>query len=173
MSKIIDLNYVKKEQDKFSKYLESAKGIKYQEGNLKITEDQILHLQSELFEVLNETKIHKEYDNEVDKNKVLEELSDCLSCIGNIANSINVDLIIDTEIRQVLSFTKQFRGLIYDISRLDKTPKIGTVRRKLIELIVPQFINVVYSLGFNLDELKEAYFKKMEENYSNPKFMES
>lgn len=170
MSEVIDLNYVKNEQESFSKYLELTKGIKYQEGSLKITEGQILHLQSELFEVLNETKIHKEYDNEVDENKVLEELSDCLSCIGNIANSINADLIIDTEIRQVSSFIKQFRELIYDISRLDKVPKIGVSRRKLTELIVPQFINIVYSLGFNLEELREAYFKKMEKNYINPKF---
>ncbi|MCE9676582.1 dUTP diphosphatase [Paraclostridium bifermentans] len=170
MSEVIDLNYIKKEQERFAKHLETTKGIKYQEGNLKITEGQILHLQSELFEVLNETKIHKEYDDDVDRNKLLEELSDCLSCIGNIANSIDVDLIINTEIRQVSDLIKQFRELIYDTSRLDKVPKIGVSRRKLKEIIVPNFINMVYSLGFNLDELREAYFRKMKKNYLNPKF---
>lgn len=119
---------------------------------------------------MNETKIHKEYDNDVDRNKLLEELSDCLSCIGNIANGIDVDLIINTEIRQVSDLIKQFRGLIYDTSRLDKVPKIGVSRKKITELIVPNFINMVYSLGFNLDELKEAYFSKMKKNYLNPKF---
>ena len=170
MSTVIDLNYVKKEQDKFSKYLESTKGINTQTNTLKVSEGQILALASELYEVINESKIHKEYDKDVDRERVIEELSDCLSMIGNIANSLNMDLIVETEITQIENIEKQFIGLNYDILRLNKVSKILFARRKLEELIVPQFINIVYSLGFNLDELKEAYFKKMEENYSNPKF---
>lgn len=173
MSKIIDLNYVKKEQDKFSKYLESTKGINTQTNTLKVSEGQILALASELYEVINESKIHKAYDKNVDRERLIEELSDCLSMIGNIANSLNMDLVVEMEITQIENIEKQFIGLNYDILRLNKVSKSSIARRKLEELIVPQFINIVYSLGFNLDELKEAYFKKMEENYSNPKFMES
>lgn len=170
MSMTVNLNYVKNEQKTFSKHLEDVKGIKYQESKFVVGESQILHLQSELFEVLNETKIHKGYDKEVNRERVLEELSDCLSIIGNISNDIDVDLEIETEVIQVESVIKQFRRIVYDVSRLDKPAKVGLARKKLREIIVPEFLNLVYSLGFNLEELKNAYFKKMQQNYKNPKF---
>lgn len=173
MSKVIDLNYIKKEQEKFSNHLESVKGMNTQNNTLRVSEGQILALASELYEVVNETKIHKAYDNYVNREKLLEELSDCLSMIGNIANSLNMDLVVEIEVTQVKNIEKQFIGLNYDILRLNKVSKILFARRKVEELIVPQFINIVYSLGFSLEELKGAYFKKMKKNYQNPKFMES
>lgn len=171
MNKPIDLSYVKEEQEKFSKHLQKAKGIKPQINTLKVSEKQILHLQSELFEVLNEIKLHKDYDNEIDRNRVIEELSDCLSIIGNIANSIGVELILENETKEIENPIKLFRNLIYDISRMDKTAKVGESRRKLKYLIVPQFIDFVYSCGFDLKELKEAYFIKMSKNYHKLKFV--
>lgn len=36
MSKIIDLNYIKKEQKIFLEYLKSVKGIKYQEDKFQV-----------------------------------------------------------------------------------------------------------------------------------------
>lgn len=171
MVETIDLNYVKKQQEKFTKKLQEVKGIDCKINTLKITEDQILGLASELYEVINESKIHKAYDPDVDKEKLIEELSDCLSMIGNIANSLNMDLVVEMEITKVENIKQQFIGLNYDILRLDKVSKNLFARRKIKELILPQFINIVYSLGFNLKDLKEAYLKKMKKNYLNPKFM--
>lgn len=56
MSTLIDLNYIKKEQERFSKHLETTKGIINQINTMKVTERQILGLASELYEVVNEAK---------------------------------------------------------------------------------------------------------------------
>jgi dimeric dUTPase (all-alpha-NTP-PPase superfamily) len=44
-------------------------------------------------------------------------------------------------------------------------------RHKLDKLIY-KYVELIYSLGFDMEEIQEAYFKKMEKNYQNPKFME-
>ena len=162
MVKVIDLNCIKKEQEHFSKYLETTKGIINQINTMKVTERQILGLASELYEVVNEAKIHKEYDCDVNRDRVIEELSDCLSMIGNIANSLDMDLVINMEISKSKKIETQFIGLNYDILRLCHEDNISVARRRIKELIVPQFINIVFSLGFSLEDLIEAYFKKME-----------
>ncbi|CEK35745.1 Uncharacterized protein conserved in bacteria,dUTPase [[Clostridium] sordellii] len=171
MSTVIDLNCIKKEQERFSKYLENTKGINSQINTMEVTERQILGLASELYEVVNEAKIHKEYDCDVNRDRVIEELSDCLSMIGNIANSLDMDLVINMETSKAKKIETQFIGLNYDILRLCHEVNISVARRRIKELIVPQFINIVFSLGFSLEDLIEAYFKKMESNYLNPKFM--
>lgn len=79
MSKVIDLNYVKKEQKSFLEHLKSVEGIKYQEEQFQVPMWLTLALISELIEVLNETKIHKWWDRlPVNEEKLKEELSDLL-----------------------------------------------------------------------------------------------
>lgn len=170
MSNVIDLSYVKIEQEKFSKYLENVKGIKYQESKFKVTQSQILTLCSELYEVVNEAKIHKAYDKEVNNDRLLEELSDCLSWIGNISNNLDIDLFIETELRQATNIESQIIMLNYDILRFNKIDDTSINRRRIKEVIVPEFLNIVYSFGFSLEDLKKAYFRKMKSNYENPKF---
>ncbi|MCJ8342342.1 MAG: dUTP diphosphatase [Cetobacterium sp.] len=171
MSIIIDLNCIKKEQERFSKHLETTKGIINQINTMEVAERQILALISEIYEVVNETKIHKEYDCDVDRGRVIEELSDCLSMIGNIANSLDMDLVINMETSKSKKIETQLLDLNEEILMLRYTVNVSDARRRVKELILPQFINIVFSLGFSLEELKEAYFKKMESNYLNPKFM--
>lgn len=168
---IIDLQYVKNEQNAFSKYLESKKGIKYQNSNFKVTQSQILGLKTELYEIVNESKINKPYDKEVDRDRLIEELSDFLSWIGNIANNLDVDLAIETELKQSTNIETLILSLDYDILRFNKVEHLAMNRRRLKELVVPQFLNIVYSFGFSMDDLREAYLKKMKSNYSNPKFL--
>lgn len=171
MEQVIDLNYVKKEQKRFSKHLETTKGIISQINTMEVTERQILGLASELYEVVNEVKIHKEYDCDVNRDRVIEELSDCLSMIGNIANSLDIDLVINMETSKSKKIETQLLDLNEEILMLRYTVNVSVARRRVKELILPQFINIVFSLGFSLEELIEAYFKKMESNYLNPKFM--
>lgn len=180
---IIDLNYIKKEQKRFSKHLETTKGIKSRINTNEVTERQILALISELYEVVNEAKIHKKYDCDVNRDRVIEELSDCLSMIGNIANSLDIDLEIHIEKikikkieTQILDFNKEILKL-YNLE-INKNKlniiyqiKVFFAKKRIKETIVPRFLNIVFSLGFSLEELTEAYFKKMESNYLNPKFM--
>lgn len=168
MSKIIDLNYVKKEQDKFIGYLHLVEGINYQESKFEVPMWLTLALLSELVEVLNETKIHKWWDrSQVNQDRLKEELADLLSHLGNLANELDVDLIASVEETQTTSLERQFIYIAYKITTLPWRKMFG---KHKLDTLISKYVELVYSLGFDIDEIKEAYFKKMEENYSNPKF---
>lgn len=171
MSKVIDLNYVKKEQKSFLEYLKSVEGINYQEEQFQVPMWLTLALISELIEVLNETKIHKWWDRlPVNEEKLKEELSDLLSHIGNLANELDADLIVTVDEVQTTSLERQFIYLAYKITTLPWRKMYG--KRKL-DTLVTKYVELVYSLGLDMDQIKKAYFSKMKKNYLNPKFMES
>lgn len=171
MSKVIDLNYVKKEQKSFLEYLKSVEGINYPEDKFQVPMWLTLALISELIEVLNETKIHKWWDRlPVDEEKLKEELSDLLSHIGNLANELDADLIVTVDEVQTTSLERQFIYLAYKITTLPWKKMFG---KHKLDTLVAKYVELVYSLGLDMDQIKEAYFKKMEKNYLNPKFMES
>lgn len=171
MSKVIDLNYVKKEQDKFIGYLHLVEGINYQESKFEVPMWLTLALLSELIEVLNETKIHKWWDrSQVNQDRLKEELADLLSHLGNLANELDADLVVTVEETQTTSLERQFIYIAYKITTLPWRKMFG---KHKLDTLISKYVELVYSLGFDMDEIKEAYFKKMEENYSNPKFMES
>ena len=171
MSKFIDLNYVKKEQKSFIEHLKSIKGINYQESKFEVPMWLTLALLSELVEVLNETKIHKWWDRSpVNQDRLKEELADLLSHLGNLANELDVDLIASVEETQTTSLENQFIYIAYKITTLPWRKMFG---KHKLETLITKYVELVYSLGFDMEEIKEAYFKKMEMNYSNPKFMGS
>ncbi|WP_170074617.1 dUTP diphosphatase [Paraclostridium dentum] len=168
MSKVIDLNYVKKEQKSFLEHLKSVEGIKYQEEQFQVSLWLTLALISELMEVLNETKIHKWWDRlPVNEEKLKEELSDLLSHIGNLANELDVDLIVTVDEVQTTSLERQFIYLAYKITTLPWRKMFG---KHKLDTLVTKYVELVYSLGLDMGQIKEAYFKKMEKNYLNPKF---
>lgn len=168
MSKVIDLNYIKKEQKSFLEYLKSVEGINYQEEQFQVPMWLTLALISELIEVLNETKIHKWWDRlPVNEEKLKEELSDLLSHIGNLANELDADLIVTVDEVQTTSLERQFIYLAYKITTLPWRKMFG---KHKLDTLVTKYVELVYSLGLDMDQIKEAYFKKMEKNYLNPKF---
>lgn len=127
-----------------------------------------LALLSELVEVLNETKIHKWWDRlPVNREKLKEELSDLLSHLGNLANELDVDLVVTVDEIQTTSIERQFIYLAYKITTLPWKKMFG---KHKLDTLIAKYVELVYSLGFDMDEIKEAYFKKMEKNYINPKF---
>lgn len=171
MSNIIDLNYVKKEQDKFIGYLHLVEGINYQESKFEVPMWLTLALLSELVEVLNETKIHKWWDrSQVNQDRLKEELADLLSHLGNLANELDADLIVTVDETQTTSLERQFIYIAYKITTLPWKKMFG---RHKLDTLISKYVELVYSLGFDMEEIQEAYFKKMEKNYQNPKFMES
>lgn len=171
MSRVIDLNYVKKEQKSFLEHLKSVEDINYQEEQFQVPMWLTLALISELIEVLNETKIHKWWDRlPVNEEKLKEELSDLLSHIGNLANELDADLIVTVDEVQTTSLERQFIYLAYKITTLPWRKMFG---KHKLDTLVTKYVELVYSLGLDIDQIKEAYFKKMENNYINPKFMES
>lgn len=171
MSNIIDLNYVKKEQDKFIGYLHLVEGINYQESKFEVPMWLTLALLSELVEVLNETKIHKWWDrSQVNQDRLKEELADLLSHLGNLANELDADLVVTVDETQTTSLERQFIYIAYKITTLPWKKMFG---RHKLDTLISKYVELVYSLGFDMEEIQEAYFKKMEKNYQNPKFMES
>lgn len=130
-----------------------------------------LGLLTELVEVLNETKIHKWWDrSEPNQDRLKEELSDLLSHLGNLANELDADLIVTVDETQTTSLEKQFIYIAYKITTLPWRKMFG---KHKLDTLISKYVELVYSLGFDMEEIQEAYFKKMEKNYQNPKFMES
>ena len=165
MSNIVDFKYVQEHQRKFLEHLKNIEGINYQEGIYNVPMWLVLALQSELSEILNETKIHKWWDKQKpNEEHLLEECSDFLAHLGNLANFLEVEMIMSIDEIQTEELEKQFNYLAYKITTLPWKKMFA--RNKLINCILPAFVQLVYSLGFTLEELKQAYLKKMNTNYS-------
>ena len=166
---IIDLSYVKKEQEKFLEHLSKVKGYNYQKDSFCVPYWLILALQSELGEILQASMIHKWWsDEEVDRAHLIEECADFLAHIGNLSNILNVDMIFENLEIQTTAPEITFNKLAYRITTLSGSKR--QARYQLINYLVLLFLELVYSLRFNLEELERAYYKKLELNYNNPKF---
>lgn len=162
---IADLTDIQVMQAEFDKWLESNKKGINEKHIFQITKKQALSMISELYEVENELRLHKWWSNEdVNKENVLTELSDVLSYISSVANTIGIDLIIDEEITQVGDLESQFLILNRHMYESAYIQQKYFTKRKVIT-IFSEFINLVYSLGFSIKELKEAYMKKKKFNY--------
>lgn len=164
-SKVIDFTYANKEQKTFSEYLETKNGTKYPNETLNVPMWLILALHSELSEVLNASKLHKFWDkSEINREHLIEELSDFLSHMANLANFLEVDLVTEIPEIQVTAPEVVFNQLAYRITTLNWNKRHA--RNALLNQIVPLFVELVYSFSFTLEELEEAYKRKMQHNYT-------
>ena len=164
-NKIIDFTYANKEQKNFLEHLETKNGIKYPNETLNVPMWLILALHSELSEVLNASKLHKFWDkSEINREHLIEELGDFLSHMANLANFLEVDLVTEIPEIQVTAPEVVFNQLAYRITTLNWNKRHA--RNALLNQIVPLYVELVYSFGFNLEELKTVYHKKMQHNYT-------
>lgn len=162
---IADFKYVQKEQKKFLEHLKHVEGINYQDDIFNVPMWLTLSLQSELAEILNASKVHKWWDKHpVNEEHLLEECADFLAHLGNLSNILEVELIAGIEEIQITAIESQINYLAYKITTLPWKKQFA--RSKLLNNLLPGFVQLVYSLGFDLDQLKEAYMKKMKINYS-------
>lgn len=161
---VIDFKYANEEQKRFLKYLESNQGIKHTNETLSVPMWLVLALHSKLSGVLNASKLHKFWDkSEINRTHLIEELGDLLSHIANLANFLELDLV--TEISEINLTAPEiiFNQFYYRITTLNWSKRHA--RNALINQIVPNFVELVYSFEFSLDELKEAYYKNMQYSY--------
>lgn len=147
----IDLSYIKNKQNSTLNALGKDKGIKYQESNFKVTQSQIISLCSYLYKTINEKN----------KDEILRCLVDCLIVIGNIADYLDVNLDIVEHEKRYTNIESMVIALNYDILRFNRIDNIYFNRRRLKEVIVPQFLDIVNRLGFSENELKAGYFNKL------------
>ncbi|RDY22855.1 hypothetical protein CHF27_011075 [Romboutsia maritimum] len=162
---IIDFTDIQSRQVEFIQYLKERPKVIDKKESCKFTDEEVWGLKSELAEVENEMKCHKYWDlSEIDDNKVLEEMSDVLSHLCNIANESNIKLILDIELKQTNELMKQFTSLDKQINDLIGYKKQYAELK--IKRITLDYMILLYSLGFTLEELRQAYLNKMESNYS-------
>ena len=162
---VIDFKYANEEQKNFLKYVENNQNIKCKNETLNIPMWLVLALHSKLSGVLNASKLHKFWDkSEINRTHLIEELGDLLSHIANIANFLELDLVTEISEINLTSPETIFNQFYYRITTLNWSKRHA--RNTLINQIVPNFVELVYSFGFDLNELEEAYHNKMQHNYT-------
>ena len=163
---IIDLRNIQAEQVEFIKYLESKPGAINPKSKFGVTKGQVIDLLSELMEVCNASKAQKWWDkSDIDKDNVAEELSDLLAHICNIANYLDIELIHEVEEFQIKSIEGIVLAFVQDVILLSNSNNKTFIRHRIF-VILTKYIQLVYALGFNIEELKEAYYKKLKVNYT-------
>ena len=164
MSNVIDLTDMQKSQEVFLQFLESKPNMINVKNKFGVSRAQTLSILSEVIGVLSETKIHKWWDlGQVNQEKLLERLVESFNHISNIATQFNVDLIIEKEIEPIESLESQFLKITGNIIQLPFIKKYFA--KKKIKLIFYQYIQLVYGLGFSIEELEKAYYDKLEKKY--------
>ena len=162
---IIDLRNIQAEQVEFINYLESKPGTINPKSKFGVTKGQAIDLLSELMEVCNAAKVQKWWDkSEINKEHVAEELADLLAHICNIANYLDIELIHEVEELQIDCIEGHIIGIASDMIQMPYSKNKTFVRHKIF-VILSKYIQIVYALGFNIDEIEDAYHKKLETNY--------
>lgn len=162
---IIDLRNIQDKQVEFINYLESKPGVINPKSKFRITKGQAIDLLSELMEVCNAAKVQKWWDKSgVDKAHVAEELADLLAHICNIANYLDIELIHEVEELQIKSIEGVMLAFVQDVILLSNSNNKTFIRHRIF-VILTKYIQLVYALGFNIEEIKDAYYKKLEVNY--------
>lgn len=165
-NRVIDFKYANEEQKKFLEQIESNQNIKHPNETLNVPMWLVLALHSKLSGVLNASKLNKFWDkSEINRTHLIEEFGDLLSHIANLANFLEIDLVTDISEINLTSPETIFNQFYYRITTLNWSKRHA--RNTLINQIVPNFVELVYSFGFNLDEVKEAYYRNMQHNYTS------
>lgn len=165
---IIDLRDIQAEQVEFINYLEKDPKKINGKNKFGVTKEQAICLLSELMEVCNAGKIHKWWDLSVrNRDDIAEELSDLMAHLCNIANYTGISLIYsnENEITQNDCIESLIMSLAGDIVQIPYSRNKTFVRHKISNILCT-YIQLIYTLGFNIDEIKEAYDKKLRINYT-------
>ena len=90
-------------------------------------------------------------------------LVDVFNHISNISTQLDIKLIITQDIEPIENLEGHFLNMTSNIIQLSFIKKYFAKRK--IELIFYQYIQLVYKFDFNLEQLQQAYYKKLEKNY--------
>lgn len=112
----------------------------------------ILDLHIDLAHLALGVNLYKDYKK---STAILNDLSLVLNRVADIAIFLDVYLVVDIEEIQTTDPSITLNALFNNVSMLNY--KKGIARNKLVNRIVPLFVELVYSLGFSLDELEERY----------------
>ena len=148
---IIDFEYAKKERQAYLRTYKEFNNINVQRDMFEVPMRHILSLHANLAEIINAW-----IDNGACNQIVLEQIVLFLSKIGELSILLNLDLVKDIEELQIEPIEVNFNKLFSKIAKLENKKKSAN-KFIVINYIVPLFAELVYSLGFSLRELEEAY----------------
>lgn len=154
-NKVIDLNFAKKSRESILSDTEDNNSINTQIKAYSVPMSLIMNFHIDLAHLA--LNLNKDY-----KDVMLNDLIMILNRMSDIAIFLDIDLIAEVQEIQVTAPEVILNSLFNNVSMLNY--KKTTSRIKMINRIMPLFVELVYSLGFTTDELEEAHHKNMDNN---------
>ena len=154
-NKVIDLNFAKKSRELNLSDTGDNNSINTQIKAYSVPMNLIMNFHIDLAHLA--LNLNKDY-----KDVMLNDLIMILNRMSDIAIFLDIDLIAEIQEIQVTATEVILNSLFNNVSMLNY--KKATSRTKMINRIIPLFAELIYSLGFDLNDLEEAYNKKTDKN---------
>ena len=156
-NKVIDLNFAKKLRESILSNEKDNSNINIQKEIYSMPMNLIINFHIDLAHIALGLTLNKDL-----KDVMLNDLIMILNRMSDIAIFLDIDLIAEVQEIQVTAPEVILNSLFNNVSMLNY--KKTTSRIKMINRIMPLFVELVYSLGFTTDELEEAHHKNMDNN---------
>lgn len=156
-NKVIDLNFAKKSIESILSDTEDDNSINAQIKAYSVPMSLIMNFHIDLAHLALGLNLNKDLED-----VMLNDLIMILNRMSDIAIFLDIDLIAEVQEIQVTAPDVILNSLFNNVSMLNY--KKATSRTKMINRILPLFAELVYSLGFDLNDIKEAYHQKMDKN---------
>ena len=156
-NKVIDLNFAKKLRESILSNEKDNSNINIQKEIYSMPMNLIINFHIDLAHLALGLTLNKDL-----KDVMLNDLIMILNRMSDIAIFLDIDLIAEIQEIQVTAPEVILNSLFNNVSMLNY--KKTTSRIKMINRIMPLFVELVYSLGFTTDELEEAHHKNMDNN---------
>ena len=156
-NKVIDLNFAKKLRESILSNEKDNSNINIQKEIYSMPMNLIMNFHIDLAHLALGLTLNKDL-----KDVMLNDLIMILNRMSDIAIFLDIDLIAEVQEIQVTAPEVILNSLFNNVSMLNY--KKTTSRIKMINRIMPLFVELVYSLGFTTDELEEAHHKNMDKN---------
>ena len=156
-NKVIDLNFAKKLRESILSNEKDNSNINIQKEIYSLPMNLIINFHIDLAHLALGLTLNKDL-----KDVMLNDLIMILNRMSDIAIFLDIDLIAEVQEIQVTAPEVILNSLFNNVSMLNY--KKTTSRIKMINRIMPLFVELVYSLGFTTDELEEAHHKNMDKN---------
>ncbi len=149
-NKVIDLNFAKKSRESILSSTEETNSINTQIKAYSVPMSLIIAFHIDLAHLALGLSLNKDL-----KDVILNDLIMILNRMSDIAIFLDIDLIAEVQEIEVKNPEVILNSLFNHVSMLNY--KKATSRAKMINRIVPLFYELVYSLGFAIEELEEHY----------------
>lgn len=156
-NKVIDLNFAKKLRESILSNEKDNSNINIQKEIYSMPMNLIINFHIDLAHLALGLTLNKDL-----KDVMLNDLIMILNRMSDIAIFLDIDLVAEVQEIQVTAPEVILNSLFNNVSMLNY--KKTTSRIKMINRIMPLFVELVYSLGFTTDELEEAHHKNMDKN---------